>query len=190
MQLSKHFVRYSRWLIFALLLISFNAGAYTILDTGIVTVVLPPGWKMKSIGRHKDIIATNYEKVLSKTESENLAEIQLGRNPMKPILDLVTEMSNRIKDQVTVEHCEVDPLKKLTVPDNMFNAWEQVIQCKNSESGIIQLYLDTDAKSIYLFTYTLPGYPFTKQKQSEAFDIMSTSIQVCYKGKPCYSFKA
>jgi hypothetical protein len=150
--------------------------------------MLAPGWKMKSIGRHKDIIATNYEKVLSKTEAENLAEIQLGKALEKPAETLVTEMSNRIKDEVTVEHCEVDDVKKLPVPDNMFNAWMQVIQCKNSESGIIQLYLDADAKTIYLFTYTIPGYPFTPQARSAALDILKSSIQVCYKGKPCYSF--
>jgi hypothetical protein len=181
-------LRYGWWLILAQLLISLNAYAYTLLDTGIVTVVLPPGWKMKSIGRHKDIVATNYEKTLTKDTAENLAEIQLGRAADKPAADLVNEMSSRIKDEVTVEHCEVDDVKKLPVPDDVFNAWYQTIQCKNSESGIIQLYLDTDAKTIYLFTYTIPGYPFTPAARSAAMDILKSSIQVCYKGKPCSSF--
>jgi hypothetical protein len=188
MQFFKACFRQGWWLILALLLISFNAGAYTVLDTGIVTVVLPPGWKMKSIGRHKDIVATNYEKVLNKEQSENLAEIQLGKSPDKPAADMVAEMSKRIKDEVTVEHCEVDDAKTLPVPDKVFNAWYQTIQCKNSESGIIQLYLDTDPKTIYLFTYTIPGYPFTPAARSAAMDILKSSIQVCYKGKPCSSF--
>jgi hypothetical protein len=184
----KVWLRYGWWLILAQLLISINAYAYTLLDTGIVTVVLPPGWKMKSIGRHKDIVATNYEKTLTKETAENLAEIQLGRAADKPAADLVNEMSSRIKDEVTVEHCEVDDVKKLPVPDDVFNAWYQTIQCKNSESGIIQLYLDTDPKTIYLFTYTIPGYPFTPAARSAAMDILKSSIQVCYKGKPCSSF--
>jgi hypothetical protein len=188
MQFAKRVVRHSWWLILALLAVSLVANAYTMLDKGVVTVVLPPGWKMKSIGRHDGVIATNYEKVIDKDTSENLAEIQVVKDPNKPAATMVKEMGDRIHDEVILEHCKPEDVKQLSVPENAFSVWMQQIECKDSQSGIIQLYLDADPKAMYLFTYTIPGYPFTAAARSAAVDILSSSIQVCYKGKPCYPF--
>ena len=176
------------WLFFILLFLSCHAGAYTLLDTGIVTVVLPPGWKMRSMGRKDGVIATYYDKTVDKEVTENLVELQLPKDPTKPAAKLVDEMSTRIHDQVLVQHCIPDEVKQLPVPENAYSVWMQQIECKDSKSGIIQLYIDADMKSIYLFTYTLPIYPFTATARSAAVDTLSSSIQVCYKGKPCFSF--
>ena len=166
-----------------------TAEAYTPLDNAVVTVVLPAGWKMSGITRKDTIIATNYTKSISKDVSDNIAEVQFARDPARHPIHLVQEMSKRIEAQVLVQHCEADPLKETVVPSKLFNAWTQVIQCKRSQSGIIQLYMDTDSKNLYLFTYTVTGYPFTPAMRKEAMDLLSSSIQVCYKQTPCYSFQ-
>jgi hypothetical protein len=168
---------------------SITAQAYTILDNAIVTVVLPPGWKMDNITRKDTMIATSYTKQISKDVSDNISEIQFTRDPTKDPEKLVQTMSDRIKKEVIVQHCDVDPLKVLTVPSKLFKAWGQVIQCQRSQSGIVQIYLDTDPKNLYLITYTISGYPFTPEARKTAMELLSTSIQVCYKQTPCNSFQ-
>jgi len=171
--------------LFALALFS-EAHAYGVLDTAIVTVEMPAGWKMAAITRKPGYVATTYTQIVEKgARAQSFTEIELKKEMGRDATTVINEMAMRIAKQVTIQHCDIGDLEKLPQPDNLFNLWEQRMQCKSSESGIIQWYLDVDPVTTYLFTYTLPVYPFTDQDHAAAITMLKKAIGVCYKDKPC-----
>jgi hypothetical protein len=175
--------------LFALALFS-NVQAYAVLDTAVVTVDMPVGWKMVTIMRKPGYITSTYAEIAEKGKrAQSLSEIELKKEMGKDATTLIKEMADRINKQVIVQHCKVSTLTKMPQPDNLFNLWEQRIECKRTLSGIIQWYLDVDPVTTYLFTYTIPIYPFSDKDYAAAEDLLKKSIGICYKDKPCTVIK-
>jgi hypothetical protein len=165
-----------------------TAHAYTLLDVAILDVSLPPGWKMTNATRKPGMIIMTYTHTTTDTQQpESLVAVELTKEPNKDAYAAINEMAKNVSDQALSQHCQAEELVTPTKVDNPFRVWSQTFQCKPSKSGIVQMYVDADAQTIYLLTYTIPGYPFTAQTRSYVKELLKSSIQICYKDKPCTS---
>ncbi len=164
-----------------------SANAYTILDHAEVNLRLPSDWKLVDITRNPNAIITNYAKNANNNQrEESLVEVQITKQSNKDPAILIKEISDRLKKQATDQHCEADDATPLPQDSDVaYHLWSQTMQCKLSQSGIIQYYLDVDPATLYLFTYTTPHYPLTSDLRDNANNMVKSASYVCYKGKDC-----
>jgi hypothetical protein len=172
----------------AIIIASANiANAYSILDHAELELRLPENWKLIDIARNSDSIITSYTKYSTEKKLEgSLVEVQLKKSNNSDPAMTIQEMSTRLKKQAIDQHCEADDT--VTLPqdsDALFRVWSQTFQCKQSRSGIIQFYIDVDPTTMYLFTYTVPYYPFSPSMRDTANNVLKSAIHICYKGKEC-----
>jgi hypothetical protein len=164
------------------------ANAYTIIDEAEIDLNLAPGWKLIDISRSPDLVVTSYTKnIASADQKESLIETQMTKNINKDARADIRQMMDRINKQALTQHCESLETDSAPQGSNKYQVWAQAFQCKPSVSGIIQLYIDIDPQTMYIFTYTSPHYPFTQEMRDKANQMLKASIQVCYKGQSCMS---
>jgi hypothetical protein len=162
------------------------ANAYTIIDQANLNLNLAPGWKLINISRSSDLVVTSYTKNAHDTDQkESLISAQLSKEANQDSQAAIREMMDRINKQALAQHCESLETANWPQANNKFQVWTQTFQCKPSVSGIIQVYVDIDPETMYLFTYTSPHYPFTQEMRDKANQLLKASIEVCYKGQAC-----
>jgi hypothetical protein len=167
---------------------STPVNAYSILEQSELDLNLPPGWKLLNISRSPGMIITDYGKQIAGTDlAEGLVEAEMTKKKGLDPNAVITEMTNQVNKQALTQHCDAQDVEVVPQDNGQFKVWRQTFQCKASQSGIIQLYIDADPDTMYLFTYTSPHYPFTSELRDTANQLLKNSIQVCYKGKSCVS---
>lgn len=173
---------------FCLLLATISAThAYSILDQGQIVIDLPTPWKATNTQNTAGQAATIYAKENANGKPEGLAEISIQKKKNKTALAQIQEMNFRIESQLGAAGCKSSGLIQLPQKNNMFSAWIETFQCSYSALSLVQLFIDADARNIYLLTYTNTEYPFTKTTEKAAFQFLKSAAKICYADKKCYS---
>jgi hypothetical protein len=169
------------------LLLATNAWSYLPTDVAKDKVTLPNAWKMGQILRAEGQIATSYTKSDNSEPKEALAEIAIVKDKGKDTLVMLQEMSSRVAKQLKDAGCQGGGLAPVAQDFEMLRVWSESFQCKRDKSSIMQLYIDADAKTFYLFTYTKDIFPLTPEAKEEMYNFLKDAIEICYQEKLCYS---
>jgi hypothetical protein len=152
---------------------SASANAYSILDQSTLDLNLPPGWSLLDITRNPGMIITNYTKKIPLTDlAESLVEAEITKQKNQDPNAVIAEMMNQVNKQALAQHCEALDVEAVPQNNGQFKVWRQTFQCKRSKSGIIQIYIDADPQTMFLFTYTSPYYPFTTEMRNTADQLL------------------
>lgn len=160
----------------------FNGMAYA-ADTQ--TIQISPEWKLSEVKKDKDQITSAYVKDSQNKKPEGLVKFSFPKEKDLSAQKQIETVNRRIENSLMHSGCVTSGLKVLTQTSTTLRTWTQTFECKKSQSGLVQLYLDTGSSPFYLFSYTLSSYPISSAKKEAALQMLKSSIRICNDKNEC-----